>query len=484
MTDLFIKNGIVLTLNETREVLDDGGVVITDNEIEAVGPVDQLEAEYDADRTIDASGHAVLPGFIDAHVHVSDILVRGTGTSRELYDWIQNVKRPAVNEMTDNDHEIAAALFSQEAIQSGITTFVENASGAADGYPESVIERKFAAYEAAGMRNVYAYAFADTEPGPEHATFMEHFRRKEPEVNHVSPSETQTDTDEILADIESLIQTYHGSAAGRQSVWPAPYWTEIVTPEALLGAYELAEKYDVMTTTHTAESVDDEARRAQSSIEYLDNVGYLGERTLLGHCVVLSERDIRKLALTDTKIANNLKTNLALGDGIAPVPQLINYGVTVAVATDNTTANNAANMLSNMAFADLVQKGLHQDATIMTAEKVIEMATIDAARAIGREDDLGSIEPGKLADLVLIDLEYPHLTPNLHTPSTIVYQTQGFEVDTVICNGEIVLEDRTVHGIDEEYPTLRSDVATAAEAISERAGLTSIQQRPWQSKYK
>jgi len=141
-------------------------------------------------------------------------------------------------------------------------------------------------------------------------------------------------------------------------------------------------------------------------------------------------------------------------------------------------------MLSNMAYADLVQKGLHQDATIMTAEKVIEMATIDAARAIGREDDLGSLEAGKLADLLLIDLDYPHLTPNLHTPSTVVYQTQGFEVDTVVCNGEIIMEDRSVDGVDEAYPDLQTRASEAAAAVSERAGLRSIQQRPWQSTYK
>lgn len=481
MSEIIIEHGTIITLNEDREIIEDGTIHIKDKEIIDIGTTEQIKLDGDADQTIDATNHIVLPGFIDAHVHVSDILVRGTGTSRDLYDWLQNVKRPAVEAMSEEDHEIASALYSQEAIQSGITTFVENASGAADGYPESVIEKKFGAYDAAGMRNVYAYVFADAEPRDEHTTFMEHFMRKEPEVNHVPPEETVNDTDTILSDIEATIQEYHESADGRQTVWPSPYWTEIVTPEALEGAYKLAEKYDVMTTTHTGESAEDEARRDESSVEYLDHAGYLGERTLLGHCVNLSERDVRKLAVSDTKVAHNIKTNLALGDGVAPVPQMINYGVTVGLGTDNSTANNTVNMISDMQFADMVHKGVNKDATIMTAEKALEMATIDAAAAIGREDELGSLETGKLADIVLLDLDHPHLTPNLHPPSTVVYQAQGFEVDTVICNGDVIMENRSVHGINEEYPNLMSRANEAAASISDRTGLTSMQNSPWRS---
>jgi len=478
---LLLDGGTVLTMNPDRELIPDGAVVVEDGEIVDVGTSERIRGAYDANRYVDTSGHAVLPGFVSAHVHVSGYLLRGLGNYRGLYDWLLNVKRPGTSVMTGEEHAVAAACYAREALLSGITTFVENATGSAGSYDESLIERKFDVYDAAGVRNVYAYAFADKPPDEAYVESAERIAGREPDVDHVLPDETVADTEAILETIESLIERYHGSAGGRQSVWPAPYLTEIVTPEGLAGAYDLAERYDVMTTTHAAEDAYDERTKRLSSVEYLRNAGYLGERTLLGHCVQVSESDIRALAATDTKVAHNVMANLALGEGIAPVPTMVNYGVTVGMGTDNVPNSDTVNMLKDVEFAAHVQKGHRHDAGAITAETVLEMATIDGARAIGRGEELGSIEPGKRADLVAIDLDYPHLRPRPSLPSTLVYQTQGFEVDTVVCDGEIVQADRRTPGVDRLYDDLDERAETAATDVIQRAGLQRIRDREWTS---
>lgn len=473
MVDLLITNGTVVTMDNPG-ILEGGAVAVDGTEIIDVGETDDLVDKYSADRSIDANGKAVLPGFIDCHVHVDDILLRGgIGTDRELYDWLFNVKLPGVGAMTPEEHAIASALYCHELIQSGATTFVENAVGPGYGYDNDTIEKKIDVYDKAGIRNVFGEAFVDTEIDPEFVEFVELEMAKEPTVDHVHPTEFVEDTDSGLRNVRQLIDRYHGENEGRQSVWPSPLFPYTTTTEGLVGAYEIAEENDVMLTTHVAET-EHELEGYHTPVEYLDAIGCLGEHALLGHCVHLSDRDIRLLEKTNTKVSHNPLTNLALGAGFAPVPQMLNQGVTVGLGTDNSSASDTVNLLNDMRYAALIHKGNNSDPSVMSAERALRMATIDAAHAIGRGDELGSLVPGKKADITLIDLEYPHLTPHPNVVSTLVYQTQGFEVDTVICNGDIVMENRHVHGIENEYPNLRETAATTAATVRERAGLPSI----------
>lgn len=469
MADLLVKNGIVLTVNETFEVIPDGAIAITDGRIEAVGETDEVVDRTDADRMVDAAGKLVFPGLITSHVHVSDILLRGVCSDRD--DWLYNVKIPGVGAMEPDDHALGSALYCTEAVRSGITTFVENAVATGSGYSDEVIEAKLDVYETAGIRNVYAQAFRDRLPSQAFLDSVESVTSSAPSVNHVPIETTVKETDEALSNIEDLIRSYHGTADGRQSIWPTPYITWSTTKEGFRGAYELADKYDVMTTTHVSQAPQEDEGYL-TSVEHLRNVGYLGERTLLGHCIHLSERDIRILSETDTRVAHNPLTNLYIGRGFAPVPTMLRYGVTVGLGTDNTSASNTVNMINDLRYGALIHKASYEDPGATTARKALEMATIDNARAIGREDDLGSIEPGKLADIVVMDLDYPHLTPHHHDiVSALVYQAQGFEVETVICNGEVVLEHGRMAGLDDEFPDLRPAAAAAAERVIDRAGL-------------
>jgi len=471
MVDLIVENGTVLTMNTDRDVVDDGAVAIDDGGVVDVGSTVTLTDRYDADRVVDASDCVVLPGFISTHVHVSDILLRGREKDRTLLDWLYNVKKPGVNAMTPEENAIAAALYCQEAIRSGITTFVENGTGSGNGYSRAEIAAKLDVYDRAGIRNVYCHGFSDRESNPAMKAFVERLVEKEPSVAHYFP--TTEDTDEALGEIESYLESYHGTADGRQSVWPCPGVAWGVTPAGLRGAYDLAERYGVMTTTHASETVHEETGHL-STVEYLHSADYLGERTLLGHCVHVDDRDIRLLSATDTRVAHNPVTNLALGSGIAPVPALLSAGVTVGLGTDNASGSDTVNIINDLRFAAMIHKGNRRDPGAITAKKVLEMATVDAARAIGRADDLGSLEPGKRADLVVLDLDHPHLVPHPDVAAAVVYQAQGFEVETVVCDGEVVMESRTVPGIDDCYPDLHETAAAAAADVLDRAGLSGI----------
>ncbi len=470
--DILIKDGVVVTMNDSFDVLRNGAIGIRSDEIVSVGPTQELQSELNADKVIDATDQLILPGLINTHVHVSDILSRGIGKQRILHDWVTNVKKPFVAAMDAEEHRIASKLYCYETILSGITTFVENAGATGNGYEDNIIESKLGVYEEAGIRNVYAHGFMTEEANEEMEWVLETFEQKEPEVNH--PPTTLVTAEEGLSKTESLIETYHETADGRQSVWPAPFLARTVSPEALRGAYELAEEYEVMTTTHTAEAELQE-RYPLSSVEYLDSADYLGERTLLGHCVQVDDRDLQLLARTDTKVAHNLAANLSLASGIAPVTRMLDSNITVGIGTDNACLSDIVNMFADMRMVSLVHKGHTRNPSAITAKQVLSMATRDGAVAIGRGDDLGSVESGKKADLILLDLNKPHLVPTTNLYSTIIHQMQGKEIETVICNGETVMRSGEVESIEQPFSSLYDEATEAAKRITERAGLTSLQ---------
>jgi atrazine chlorohydrolase/5-methylthioadenosine/S-adenosylhomocysteine deaminase len=469
VTDLLVVDGRVLTQDPDRTVLEGGAVAVEDGQIVAVGPTDELTAEYDADRTVDADGGAVFPGLINTHTHVSDVLFRGSfAEDRGLLDWLYNVKRPGTLAMTVDEHALAATLCCVEAIRSGVTTFVENDTEVLwDDW--STIEAKLDVYERAGVRSVYGAGMVDTGAPPGFQALVRDIQAREPDVEHPPLERFVEDTEFLLDEVASLVERYHGSADGRQSVWPAPVVVETTSNRLFRGAYELAERYDVMTTVHVAEA-EAEERRDISSIEYLRNVGYLGERALLGHCVQLDERDVRLLAATDTAVAHNYVSNMRLATGYAPVVGMLDAGVTVALGTDNAILNDGINPLSDVRAMAAGHKGYHRDPGVVPAQTAFDMLTIDAAAAVGRADDLGSLEVGKRADLVVLDLDHPHLTPCPDPVFALVHAAQGFEVETVVVDGEILMEDGEIRTLDTELGTVLSRATDTAAALVDRVG--------------
>lgn len=484
MVDLAITGGTVVTVDAERRIIEDGTVAVEDGEIVAVGPASEFEGEYGADRRIDADGCAVLPGFVVPHTHVSDILFRGgVSNERSIYDWLYNVKKPGIHAMDPEDHAVASALYCLEALRAGVTTFVELPDPVfmgGDHDADAVVAAKLAEYDAAGLRNVYAQTFRDNPHIPDaFRAFVERLRDREPSVRHEPLDYARWETDGVEEWLEGLVGDYHDPSPGsRQRVWMAPEHIWTASAEGLARAYEFADRHDAMTTTHVSETTHDEAGEL-TNVQYLEAAGYLGERALLAHCVHVDERDVRLLATSGTKVAHNPLTNLVLGSGIAPVPTMDAAGVTVGLGTDNPSANDTINPLSDAQYAALIHRGHRRDPGAVTAERALEMATIDGARAIGRADDLGSLEAGKRADAVVLDLDYPHLAPRRNLVPTLVTQAQGHEIETVVCEGEVVVADGNVPGVEQRHPDLVAEARRRARDAVDRAGIDGLLDRGW-----
>ncbi|MFT4946141.1 MAG: 5-methylthioadenosine/S-adenosylhomocysteine deaminase [Natronomonas sp.] len=469
MTDILVTGGHVVTQNVDREVIKDGAVAITDDTITAVGPASRVESETDPDRIIDADGAAVIPGLINAHTHVSDILLRGAfETDRGLYDWLFNVKQPGTLSMSPDEHATAAKLYCAEGIQAGMTTFVENDTEMLwDDLDQT--HAKLGVYDEMGIRSIFGAGIRDAESDENFESLYGDIIARDPDTVRPPLDRLSFETETALEGVRGLIEEYHGSAGGRQSIWPSPVTLESATPEALRAAYDIAEEHDVMTTTHVSEAEVQE-QGPMSSIEYLRNVGYLGDRALLGHCVQIGENDVRILAKTDTRVVHNIQANMRLATGFAPVVEMRDSGVTMGLGTDNSILSDTVNPLMDARMAASGHKGYHRDPGVVPAQQALDMVTREAAAAIGREDDLGSLESGTQADLAVVDLDHPHLTPVPDPVHALIYGLQGFEIDTVLCAGDIVMDLREL-AVGESLSSILDEASETAEDIVERTNI-------------
>ena len=474
--DLLITNAHVVTMNPEREVIRDGAIAIREDRIEEVGTMAAL-GERSAARAIDAGGKVALPGFVNAHTHATHNLQRGgPSDDRVLYDWLVNSLNPSMKAYRREDVRVAAQLYCLEAIRSGITTFVDNADYARhDFHPEEAI----GVFKDFGLRAIYGRLFFDTVPedlGP----YFEAMEDKEPEIEH--DAEFLEPAAKALADTEALIDRYHGGADGRIQVWPAPAVAITTTKEGLLGARDLARRKGTMLTIHVAQSPHDRIQAGVSSVEYLAAIGFLGPWVLANHMVQVDYNDLRILRDRDVRIAHNPVSNMYVADGIAPIAEMNLAGIKVGIGTDDCNANQSVSVVSDMKFAALAQKVKYGSSAAMTAEKVLEMATIDGAEAIGMADQIGSLEPGKKADLSLVDLSHPQTTPWHNAASALVYQAYGNEVDTVLVDGQVLMEGRRLAALGEEPEAeLLAQAQRASDGVLERAGMQKLRDRPWTS---
>ncbi|MGD9764636.1 MAG: amidohydrolase family protein [Candidatus Binatia bacterium] len=487
MADLLIENVTVLTMDPTRRIIPNGYVTVTGNRIEVVGS-GKPERESAKER-IDGNGGVLTPGFISTHQHLIDSLMRGgLEQDRNLFDWFLNVYYGGLAAYTPEDCGLAARLNVAEAIRAGVTTINDNwgvNTGDELQRVNDCAEATLEAYREIGIRLIFARMFVDTMP-PYWGPLIDNLLRKVPGKTLDSRTIAE-DTDRVLTSIESLMQKHHGTENGRIHACPSPMLPQCGTPEALQGSLELARRFDTIVPIHVCESnmdarVFSETWGGLSCTDYLNNLGFLDSRVLAAHCVWLNDRDIRLLKVNDVKVAHNPSTNMFLASGIAPIPKMIASGITVGLGIDDTTTGSNVDMLREMRHAALLHKVANLDAGAMTAEKVLEMATIDGARAIGLERDIGSLEPGKKADLVLFDTDRPHWYPRHHLASTIVYQAHPDDVRTVVIDGAVVMRDRVLAWMDaDEERELCRKAQRASEAIIERAGLQVLRNRGWQS---
>jgi len=458
---LVIKNGFVMTLDPERRVFQDGAVVIEDDTILEVGQSAELSSRYPEAQEIDASDHAVLPGLINAHTHLFQMLSRGIGDGLPLQQWLDKCVWPIALRIGRTESKLAALAASAEMIKSGTTTFVDShyitvQKDCYDGIAEAI--------EESGIRGVIGRSTADSD---------------------ATPSEFRETVDTAVKEAERVIKAYHGKAGGRINVRVEPLNEFAATREMVLAMRDVSRQSGVGFSMHAAETATriefNRRKYGHSTIRWLSELGVLGYDVLLAHCVWVDDEEIDLLASTDTAVAHNPVANQYLADGIAPVPKMLAEGVRVAVATDGSGSNNSQNVFEALKSAVLIHRVNELDSSVLTAERALELGTIDAARAIGLGDQVGSLEPGKKADIILVDLNRVEMLPAISAVSNLVFSTSCKAVDTVMVNGRLLMENRHLNTLNETEIVRNANKVT--RRLVDQAGIDSSILRTGRWKY-
>ena len=457
MIDHLLKNGIIVTVNPDREVLFHGAVAVQGNKIVDVGESAALEAKYpDAAQVTDLEGKIVFPGFVNTHNHLFQTLLKGLGDDMVLKDWLETMTFPAATNLTREDCYLAAMLGCMEGLHSGITTMLDYM------YPHPTGELSDGVIDAMrelGIRGILGRVCMDTG-----AQFGVH------------PGIMQ-DVDTIEKDLRRLFETYHNSENGRIKIWvaPAAMWSN--SRPLLEMLWRVTNEYKSGFTVHISETPFDrdaaEELHGKPDAELLEEMGIVGPNVLMVHCCYLTDKDIAMARKYDMKVSHNVCSNQYLSSGVADVPKMLRNGITVSLGVDGAASNNAQDMVELMKFTALQHKVATRDPLAMTAEKVLEMATIDGARALGMEDEIGSLEVGKKADLVIFDpVECPKAIP-MHNPvSTLVYSASMKNIVGAMVDGKVVMENGVITTVKDEKEIYRR-VQKCAEDLCERGHITN-----------
>jgi 5-methylthioadenosine/S-adenosylhomocysteine deaminase len=446
MENIMINNGFIVTLNPWNEIIPNGALVIEDNRILDVGKSVDISRRYSADIKIDAAGQAVIPGLINSHTHLCETLMKGLGDDRTLWDWSREIYG-AASLLSEEDLYHGVLNGCIEMIRSGTTCCIDY-----ERYGDAAIR----SYKSSGIRGVLARVFMDAIPD----IYSEAQRRV---LEHSLES-----NEEILRDLQRLIEQHHNSVRGRIRIMPAPDMTYVSLEDTMKDARELAYKYKTGFTTHLNETKSEVdyclAKHGVQEIEYAYNLGLLGRDTIAAHCVWASNKEIDIMVETGTTCAHNPESNMYLASGIAPIPEMLRKGINVSLATDGPASNNNLDMFEAMRFAALLHKVHKLDPIAIKAMDVLKMATINGAKAINCEDKLGSLEKGKLADVILVNLKRPNTTPTHDVVSSLVYCATGDNVDTVIIDGKILLRTGKFVELDD------AAIVEKTQKIAERIG--------------
>ncbi len=431
--DLIIRNGWIITMDAagTRHASSD--IAVKNGVIAAIGK--SLEGK--AREEIDAGGDVVLPGLVDAHMHMT--LLRGVGDDLPLMRWLYEVMFPKDAEI-QADHIHAAAIMNQsELIRGGVTTFLDIFRFPAES--ASVAEKS-------GLRGVFCPQIIDEPAG----------------------------AGETLESNLAFIEAWHDRVPQRLYTWFGPHAPFSNFPETYQKIAEYAEEFDIGYHTHLSETQDEvnqiKEKYGKSPVQLLKDVGALNPRLSVAHGVHLSPDDINLLAQHGVGVVHNPSSNMKLASGVAPIPDLMAAGVKVGLGTDSNLSNNNLDMFEEMRLAAFLQKLVRKDPSILPCEQVLRMATLGSAACLGMDDIIGSLEVGKRADIIIIDMSQPHLSPLFPEPNTnvieqLVYSASAADVRTTIVEGKILMNDHEVLTLDWEQA--RAMVLQKAQDLIRRA---------------
>ncbi|HVR30756.1 MAG TPA: amidohydrolase [Thermoanaerobaculia bacterium] len=420
---LVVTNGTVVTMDAKRTVIERGAVAIVDGRIAAVGTAAEVEAAHAGAERIDARGGIVLPGLINAHTHAAMVLFRGLVDDLDLLEWLERYIFPAEAEHVDEDFvRVGTRLACLEMLLGGTTTMVDLYY-----YEDAVAEE----VERCGMRGVLGQTVIGF-PAPDFAT-----------------------AEEAMAAARRLAERWRGHPRIVPAVAPHALYT--LTAEQMTAAHALARELDVPLLTHLSEDRSEiervRARTGTTSIEALEALGVLDHRLLGAHVVVASPAEIALLARRGVGVAHCPQSNMKVGAGAAPVPAMIAAGVAVGIGTDGAASNNDLDLWDEIDTAAKLHKLQTGDPKVLDARQALAMATIEGARAIDLDGEIGSLEPGKRADLVVVSVGGLHQQPQRPMPnpySLLVYATKASDVETVIVEGRVVVRDGRVLTLDAE----------------------------------
>jgi len=415
--DVLIKNGIIVTMDKGRRILKNFSIGIDGGRITEISQ----EIKGEADFVIDANKKIVLPGLINAHTHLPMTLIRGVADDLPLDQWLGEEIWPIEAGLEDKHVYAGSLLGCLEMIKTG-TTCVNDMYFFVDDIAKAV--------EESGVRGVLSHAMidlGDEEKGKS-----------------------------LVNQGEALVKKYkktEDNKGNRVSVAFGPHAPYTCTEELLVKTKELADKYETSIHIHVSETkkeVDDSVKaKGKRPFDYLNKIGFLGDNVVAAHATWVSKKEIGIMKKRDVKVAHNPISNMKLASGIANVPEYVEEGVTVALGTDGPASNNNLDMFEDMKICGLVHKVNKNDPSVVPAAQVLEFATINGAKALGMENEIGSIEVGKKADIILVDLDAPNLTPLTNPVSHLVYAARGSDVSTVLVDGKIIMEDRQLRTLEQ-----------------------------------
>lgn len=450
---ILIKHGYVITMNSRREIIPDGAVYSEGERIVAIGKTKDL-AGYGADTVIDATGMIVMPGLVDTHVHLAQALIRGCADDVSLVDWLKKYVWVLQGNFTKEDGEVSAELCMAEMIRTGTTSFVEcmiHSRYGFDGIARAV--------ERTGMRAALSKIVMNSTGYADN-----------PDIMYPGMVENE---EACLRETDSMHSRWHGKADGRIQVWYGLRSLGAVTDDLFKRVVAHSEEKNTRMTMHLGEVVDDvryvKEKGYKNLTDFAEAMGLLRPTMVFAHGIHFEDHEIDRLAKSGAHIAHCPASNMKLASGFAKIPLMLKRGVSVSLGCDGGPSNNTYDMIREMRLAALIHKPVTNDSLAVPAESVVEMATLGGAKAMGLADKIGSLESGKLADVILVDMRTVGLAPNTNPVSNLVYAGSGHNVDTVIVNGRILMHHRHLLTLDEEQLVARA--AEHSVALLERAGI-------------
>ena len=441
MPATLLRNATILTMNDGFDVMS-GAVSVRDGRIASVG----AEPPGPHDVVVDAEGGYLLPGFVQTHVHLCQTLFRGYADDLRLLEWLRTRIWPMEAAHTPASLAAAARLACYELLRSG-TTCVLTMETVHD------TDAVFDAVAATGIRATIGKCMMDAPP-PD------------------APARLREPTARSIDEARALFRRYHGSAGGRIRAAFAPRFAVGCTRDLLEEVARLSASDGALVHTHASEQRDEiewvRQVTGRSNIDYIDDVGLASPRLNVAHCVWVDEHEQAVLADRGVKVTHCPGSNLKLGSGLAPVPEMLALGVNVSLGSDGAACNNHLDMFGEMRLAATLQ-AVRREPGALPARAALRMATRNGARALGLEDEIGSIEPGKRADLVLIDSRGPHLAPAADPASTIVYAARPADVRLTMVDGRILVKEGVATGLDAGEIAARG--REEARRLAARAGL-------------